>query len=78
MAQIVIFLLHIYQKTLSPDHGIVRLLYPHGCCKWYPTCSEYAVSAIQQAGVLRGSIAAGQRLLRCHPWSKGGIDIFSR
>jgi putative membrane protein insertion efficiency factor len=78
MRKIILFLLHIYKKTLSPDHGIMKVFYPYGCCKWYPTCSEYAAVAIKEVGALHGSIAASKRLLRCHPWNKGGIDVFSK
>lgn len=55
-----------YQRTISP-------LFPRRC-KYYPTCSEYAVEAIQMYGVSRGFVLAGWRLLRCNPWSKGGVD----
>ena len=43
-------------------------------CRFYPTCSSYAATAIERFGVLRGSAMASKRLLRCHPWSPGGID----
>ena len=43
-------------------------------CKYHPTCSEYAVQAIRSYGVLRGVVLAAWRLLRCNPWSHGGID----
>jgi putative membrane protein insertion efficiency factor len=43
-------------------------------CRYYPSCSAYAVLALQRHGVLRGSWLAVRRLLRCHPWAAGGID----
>jgi uncharacterized protein len=43
-------------------------------CKYEPTCSRYAVEAIREYGILRGSVLAGWRLLRCNPWSYGGYD----
>ncbi|KTD14047.1 membrane protein insertion efficiency factor YidD [Legionella israelensis] len=43
-------------------------------CRFYPSCSEYALTAIQRYGVLRGGWKTIQRLARCHPWSKGGYD----
>jgi len=43
-------------------------------CKYHPTCSEYAVQAIRTYGVLRGLVLAAWRLLRCNPWSHGGVD----
>ncbi|HXO08041.1 MAG TPA: membrane protein insertion efficiency factor YidD [Solirubrobacteraceae bacterium] len=55
-----------YQWLLSP------LLGPR--CKYYPSCSEYAAQAVQRYGILRGLVLAGWRLLRCNPWSLGGID----
>jgi putative membrane protein insertion efficiency factor len=43
-------------------------------CKYHPSCSEYAVQALRRHGLVRGSILAGWRLLRCNPWSRGGFD----
>ena len=43
-------------------------------CKYEPTCSAYAEQAVRELGIVRGSIVAGWRLLRCNPWSHGGID----
>ena len=59
-------LIRIYQRWISPA-------FP-ARCKYYPTCSEYAVLAIRSKGVLLGLVAAAWRLLRCNPWSMGGID----
>jgi hypothetical protein len=55
-----------YQRLLSPAFG--------ERCKYYPSCSEYAVQAVQTYGILRGLVLAGWRLLRCNPWSHGGVD----
>jgi putative membrane protein insertion efficiency factor len=55
-----------YQRLISPFIG------QH--CKYYPSCSEYAVQAVQRFGILRGLVLAGWRLLRCNPWSSGGYD----
>ena len=52
----------------------IRPLFPVGSCKYYPTCSEYALGALREYGLLRGSILATWRLLRCNPWSHGGFD----
>lgn len=57
---------HLYRLLVSP------LLGPR--CKYYPTCSQYALDAIREWGVVRGAILAGWRLLRCNPWSHGGVD----
>jgi hypothetical protein len=56
----------IYQKTVSPLTG--------QRCKYYPSCSEYAVQSITKFGILRGLVLAGWRLLRCNPFSRGGFD----
>jgi hypothetical protein len=45
-----------------------------GSCKYHPTCSQYALDALRRYGLVRGSILAGWRLLRCNPWSRGGVD----
>lgn len=66
MKSLALSLVRGYQRTISP-------LFPRRC-KYYPTCSEYAVEAIQMYGVSRGFVLAGWRLLRCNPWSKGGVD----
>ncbi len=58
--------IRFYQRMLSPAM--------HARCKYHPTCSEYAVQAIRSQGVLRGLVLASWRLLRCNPWSLGGID----
>ena len=55
-----------YQRFISP--ALPRR------CKYEPTCSAYAVDAVRELGVIRGSILAGWRLLRCNPWSHGGWD----
>ena len=64
----------IYQKTLSPDHGILKIKHPYGCCRFKPTCSEYSYQAVEKYGVIKGGWLGSKRLLRCHPWSKGGYD----
>ena len=50
------------------------VLTPAGTCKYYPSCSQYAIDAIRKDGLVRGSAKAGWRLLRCNPWSDGGVD----
>jgi uncharacterized protein len=56
----------VYRRVISP------LIPPR--CKYYPSCSEYAVQAISEFGILRGLVLAGWRLLRCNPFSHGGFD----
>jgi putative membrane protein insertion efficiency factor len=63
-------LLRAYQRVVSP-------LLPRpagGRCKYHPSCSQYAVEALREFGLLRGLVLAGWRLLRCNPWSHGGVD----
>jgi len=61
-----LFLLRGYRRWISP------LFLP--ACRYVPTCSEYAVEALENFGVVRGSLMALWRLLRCHPLAKGGYD----
>lgn len=69
-----LLLIRLYQKTISPDHGLFKKLYPYGYCKYTPTCSEYGYQAIQKYGIIKGGFKAGYRIVRCNPWSKGGED----
>jgi uncharacterized protein len=64
--RVLLALIALYQRWISP--GLPRR------CKYYPTCSHYAVEAIRELGPVRGSIVACWRLLRCNPLSAGGID----
>jgi uncharacterized protein len=72
--EILIKLIVLYQKTLSFDHGPLRIFYPHGFCRFTPTCSQYAKEAIQKHGPLKGVLMSVWRVLRCNPWNKGGYD----
>ncbi|NQU77491.1 membrane protein insertion efficiency factor YidD [Candidatus Falkowbacteria bacterium] len=71
---LVLALIRIYQKTLSFDHGFTRVLRPHGQCKFHPTCSEYTYQAIEKYGLIKGGLKGLKRIIRCHPFSKGGFD----
>ncbi|MBN2753440.1 MAG: membrane protein insertion efficiency factor YidD [Candidatus Goldbacteria bacterium] len=66
MKHIFIFLIKAYKKLISP-------LLPKSC-RFYPTCSEYAMEALNKYGVIKGGIKSVYRILRCNPWNKGGID----
>lgn len=59
-------LLRLYRLTVSPLYG--------DRCKYHPTCSQYALDAVREVGLLRGLVLAAWRLLRCNPWSNGGVD----
>jgi len=58
--------LRVYQKLISP-------MLP-ATCRYYPSCSNYAVQAIERHGVLKGTWLGIKRLARCHPWAAGGVD----
>ena len=66
MRSILVRLIAVYRYALSPFFG------QH--CRFHPTCSEYAQTAIMRHGVMRGSWLATKRLARCHPWHPGGVD----
>ena len=74
LAYMLIGLIKVYQKTLSPDHGMMKIFFPYGACKFHPTCSYYGVDALKHYGFLRGVPRLSWRVLRCNPWSKGGYD----
>jgi len=66
MARLLVLLLHGYRVLISP-------FLPQSC-RFYPSCSRYAIDALQRHGVLAGVWLTGRRLLRCHPLHPGGID----
>ncbi len=66
----IVLALRGYQHTLSPDHGPLRHLHPHGYCRHSPTCSQYAIETVAQRGVLIGMPLSVWRVLRCNPWTK--------
>lgn len=61
-----IAVLRAYRAVISPLYGDV--------CRYYPSCSHYTLHAIQEHGVVKGVWLGSRRILRCHPWAKGGID----
>ncbi len=70
----IISIIKFYQKTLSPDHGLLSFLYPFGYCRFKPTCSDYAIAAFSKYGVVRGLAKSCWRILRCNPFNVGGWD----
>lgn len=70
----VVFVITVYQKTLSPDHGLLRVFYPAGVCRYTPTCSEYTKAAVERFGVFKGLALGVKRVGRCHPARPGGFD----
>jgi len=67
MKPLFLFLLRAYKLTISPYLG--------QSCRFYPSCSAYADIAIRRHGVIKGSLLAGKRLCKCHPWHEGGVDL---
>lgn len=59
--------LRFYQNYLSPNFG--------KNCRFYPSCSEYSYQAIEKYGILKGFFLSLKRILKCHPWHRGGIDF---
>lgn len=66
MKKILLLLVKFYQGAISPH-------FP-ACCRYTPTCSQYAIEAITRHGALRGSWLTLRRILRCHPWGGSGYD----
>ncbi|MEV7974159.1 membrane protein insertion efficiency factor YidD [Cellulomonas sp. NPDC089187] len=64
--RLLIWLVRGYQRFISPMTPPT--------CRFYPSCSSYAVTAIERHGVIRGGAMAVWRLLRCNPWNPGGVD----
>ena len=64
--RLLILLLTAYRAVISPLYGQV--------CRFFPSCSAYALEAVTVHGAVRGSYLAVRRLLRCHPWNSGGLD----
>jgi len=66
MGRLLILLIRFYQVVISP------LIGPH--CRFYPTCSQYTIQAIERHGISKGIYLGVRRLSRCHPWHPGGLD----
>lgn len=67
MKKILIAMVRFYQKYISPCKG-------RPSCRFIPTCSQYALEALEKYGAIKGSLLAIRRILRCHPFSAGGYD----
>ena len=68
--------IHLYRWLLSPVlHALATLTTGCGCgCRFYPSCSAYALEALKEHGAVHGSLLSLRRILKCHPWNEGGID----
>ena len=69
LAELLLLPVHLYRHLISPGQ-------PQRC-KYYPSCSAYAVQALRELGIVRGTVVAAWRLARCNPWSHGGVDELS-
>lgn len=75
MKKIALHLIRFYQKYLSLDTGIAKHLWiTDKVCRFTPTCSEYTYQAIDAYGIIIGLWLGLKRIIRCHPWNKGGFD----
>ncbi len=75
MKYVLLLAIKIYQFFLSFDHGIPHKLFPHvRVCIYHPSCSAYGYESIKRYGTFVGSYLAIKRILRCGPWSEGGLD----
>ena len=66
LVKVFIFILRFYQIFISPIKGKT--------CRFYPTCSQYAIQALEKYGLLKGSYLSMKRILKCHPFHEGGFD----
>lgn len=74
MSKLIIWSIKIYQKTLSPDHGLLKYRYPYGFCRFYPTCSEYSILAFQKHGLFFGTTLTIKRIIKCNPFTTPQIN----
>lgn len=70
---LILRIIRLYQKVLSPDHGWFAALTLHQC-RFKPTCSEYTYQAIEKYGIIKGIFMGTKRIFRCNPFSAGGYD----
>ncbi len=76
MVRFLQIIIRLYQKTVSPDHGIFRgYLRAKGVqCRFHPSCSQYFSESVGCHGALKGAWAGTKRIARCHPWGGSGYD----
>lgn len=76
MRKITTSILRTYQRTLSPDTGILKNagVIRRNTCVFYPTCSQYTIEAVEKYGTILGLGKGIIRIIRCHPWQKNRID----
>lgn len=75
MKRLVLFLIQTYQKSWFFRSPLLKFLFlSDAACRFQPTCSEYTYQVIKHYGIMRGSLLSLKRIVRCHPWNKGGYD----
>lgn len=75
MSKLVVIIIKFYQKVISPDQGMFSFMFVEKKCRFYPTCSQYAILAIEKYGLLKGSGIFLKRIIKCHPLCEGGVDL---
>ncbi len=66
MKRVILWLIRFYRRNISP--------HKRACCRFFPSCSQYALTAVERYGAFKGSCLAAKRILRCHPFCRGGYD----
>jgi len=75
MKRFILSLIKAYQKSFLVRSPLLKTLFlSDAACRFRPTCSEYTYQAIERYGIILGSLKGLRRILKCHPWSKGGYD----
>ena len=75
LVSISLLIIRTYQYALSPDHSWLKVLFPHGVCRYHPTCSTYAHQALKKYGLRKGWSMAIKRIRRCSHKHPGGVDL---
>ena len=74
MRKLLIKIIRIYQISLSPDHGWFKARWPNGYCRFYPSCSQYTLEAINTHGSIKGIYLGVKRIARCNPFTEPSVD----
>jgi len=75
MKKIILKLIRFYQKYLSFDSGVLKMLFlTDKACRFKPSCSDYTYQAIKKYGIISGGWKGLKRIIKCNPWNKGGDD----